>query len=255
MKELLLDKYGVDFDQVDDGFSLAKEAAHSCSRVLHTRDQTGAAIMSTLFERVEKNSKITCRLGHSAVDLITLSHHSKKLTDLYSPSTCVGAYVLNHQSGCVDIFFAKETILATGGLGEVFLHTTNPKEAKGDGVAMAFRAGARIMNMEYVQFHPTALYVPTERRFLISEALRGEGAELLSNSMSPFMEKYPSLRKLSAAQCGCKSYVSRNALWIYPTSMARYQSLKIEIGFRRDFLLFTNTAFRKGSTLQNNRCL
>jgi L-aspartate oxidase len=197
VKELLLDKYGVNFDQVDDGFSLAKEAAHSCSRVLHTRDQTGAAIMSTLFERVEKNSKITCRLGHSAVDLITLSHHSKKLTDLYSPSTCVGAYVLNHQSGCVDIFFAKETILATGGLGEVFLHTTNPKEAKGDGVAMAFRAGARIMNMEYVQFHPTALYVPTERRFLISEALRGEGAELLSNSMSPFMEKYHPLGSLA----------------------------------------------------------
>jgi L-aspartate oxidase len=90
----------------------------------------------------------------------------------------------------IETYLAKETILATGGLGEVFLHTTNPKEARGDGVAMAYRAGARIMNMEYVQFHPTALYVPFERRFLLSEALRGEGAEILTSNFQPFMHRY-----------------------------------------------------------------
>jgi L-aspartate oxidase len=122
--------------------------------------------------------------------LITLSHHSKSMTDIYLPSTCVGAYVMDNGNEQVEIVFAKETILATGGLGEVFLHTTNPRGARGDGVAMAYRAGARIMNMEYVQFHPTALFVPSERRFLLSEALRGEGAELLGCDFKPFMQSY-----------------------------------------------------------------
>jgi L-aspartate oxidase len=146
--------------------------------------------MDVLLAAVRATSNILFLPNRTAVDLITLSHHSKKLTDIYTPSTCVGAYVMDNARGKIEGIFARETVLATGGLGEVFLHTTNPKEARGDGVAMAFRAGARIMNMEYVQFHPTALYLPFERRFLLSEALRGEGAELLTADFKPFMHLY-----------------------------------------------------------------
>lgn len=191
VSELLLKKFPIQFDHKENGeLLLTKEAAHSRPRVLYHRDHTGSAIMQVLLERIMAHPNITFKPAHSAVDLITLSHHSKTKTDIYQPSTCVGAYVLDHKSEKVEVFFAKYTVLATGGLGEVFLHTTNPKEARGDGVAMAYRAGARIMNMEYVQFHPTAFYLPGHRRFLISEALRGEGADLLSWDLKPFMHKY-----------------------------------------------------------------
>jgi L-aspartate oxidase len=191
VRELLIDKYGVLFDRDPDGsLSFTEEAAHSTQRILYHRDQTGHAIMQALLQAVARSSNIAFKIGHTAIDLITLSHHSKKQMDIYAPTTCVGAYVMDNAQGDVNIYFAKETILATGGLGEVFLHTTNPKEARGDGVAMAFRAGARIMNMEYVQFHPTVFYHPFERRFLLSEALRGEGAELLSQDLKPFMHRY-----------------------------------------------------------------
>lgn len=191
VKELLIDKWGVSFDRNNDGsFAFTEEAAHSSPRILFSRDQTGKAIMQALFEKIRQSPHIRLKTGSSAVDLITLSHHSKQMTDIYKPSTCVGAYVMDNATETVNKVFAKETILATGGLGEVFLHTTNSKEARGDGVAMAYRAGARIMNMEYIQFHPTALYQSSERRFLLSEALRGEGAELLSSDFKPFMHRY-----------------------------------------------------------------
>jgi len=191
VEDLLIKKYSVAFDRDPCGLlSLTEEGAHSCARVIYSRDQTGRAIMSALFSKVQNHPLIIFKCAHTAVDLITLSHHSKIKTDIYLPSTCVGAYVLNHAKKEVEIFFARETILATGGVGEVYLHTTNPKESRGDGIAMAYRAGARIMNMEYVQFHPTAFYAPYERRFLLSEALRGEGAELLSYDFKPFMSQY-----------------------------------------------------------------
>jgi len=184
--KVLIEEAMIPFDRNGDGsLSLTEEGAHSKRRILHHKDQTGKAIMQGLLAQM-KNVEI--RNGSTAIDLITLSHHSKKMTDIYLPSTCVGAYVFNGQS--VDLIFARETILATGGLGEVFLHTSNPQEARGDGIAMAYRAGARIMNMEYVQFHPTTLYIPGERRFLLSEALRGEGAHLLNARFQPFMHKY-----------------------------------------------------------------
>ena len=189
VREFLLETVGVPFDRNRDGsLSLTEEGAHSTPRILHWKDQTGRAIMESLLNHVRQNRKIELRTSAIAVDLITLSHHSKRPADLYAPSTCVGAYVLNGNR--VERVFAKETILATGGLGEVFLHTTNPKEARGDGIAMAYRAGARIMNLEYVQFHPTTLYIPAERRFLLSEAMRGEGARLLDAQKEPFMERY-----------------------------------------------------------------
>jgi L-aspartate oxidase len=191
VKELLIEKYGIRFDRSEDNaLKMASEGAHSLARVIYHKDQTGKAIMNALFEAVGNSPRIDFRSNHTAVDLITLSHHSKNLTDIYAPSTCVGAYVMDNAGGSIQIFFAKETILATGGLGELFLHTTNPRQARGDGVAMAYRAGARIMNMEYVQFHPTAFYLPFERRFLLSEALRGEGAEILTSDFQPFMHRH-----------------------------------------------------------------
>jgi L-aspartate oxidase len=175
---------------------MTEEAAHSVPRILHHKDQTGQAIMAALLDRA-KQTNLELRPHSIAVDLITLSHHSKRPIDLYAPSTCVGAYVFNAQTKSVEILFAKETLLATGGLGEVFLHSTNPKEARGDGIAMAYRAGARIMNLEYVQFHPTTLHAPLERRFLLSEALRGEGARLLDAHYTPFMHKYHEKKDLA----------------------------------------------------------
>jgi L-aspartate oxidase len=173
---------------------LTEEAAHSVPRILHHKDQTGLAIMRSLFEELTRHPNIALHFG-VAVDLITLSHHSKNPTDIYAPPTCVGVYVFENNK--IKTVFAKETILATGGLGEVFLHTSNPKEARGDGIAMAFRAGARVMNLEYVQFHPTTLYVPAERRFLLSEALRGEGARLLDVRFQPFLHKYHEKKELA----------------------------------------------------------
>lgn len=185
VKEILIDEIEVPFDP-----HLTKEAAHSVFRILHHKDQTGKAIMHALFAKIQTMKNIEIKMGCTAVDLITLSHHSKKITDIYFPSTCVGAYLLDNKKREVEAYFAKETVLATGGLAEVFLHSTNPPTARGDGIAMAFRAGARIMNLEYVQFHPTTLYIPGEKRFLLSEALRGEGADLLDQDGKPFMQKY-----------------------------------------------------------------
>lgn len=159
---------------------LTKEGAHSIPRILFHEDQTGKVIMDSLVAKVSKKRNITVLYESSGVDLITLSHHSKNPTDIYKPPTCVGAYVLFHQTGEVRAIFAQETLLATGGVGECFLHTTNGKTARGDGIAMAYRAGVRIMNMEYVQFHPTTLYSVNEPRFLLSEALRGEGGQILT---------------------------------------------------------------------------
>jgi L-aspartate oxidase len=138
---------------------------------------------------VGREPNVTMLTGRTAIDLLTLSHHSLNPLDVYAPPTCVGAYVLDHAARHVELLMAKETILATGGLGRIFLHTTNPAGACGDGVAMAYRAGARCINMQFVQFHPTTLYHGSER-FLISESLRGEGARLVDAAGREFMVAY-----------------------------------------------------------------
>jgi L-aspartate oxidase len=210
VEKLLLEK--VPFDRLPDGsLSFTQEAAHSHRRILHHKDQTGIAIMQGL--------QVTDVEPRMAVDLITLSHHSKKSTDCYLPSTCVGAYVFDGKS--VELIFAKETILATGGLGEVFLHSTNPSSARGDGIAMAYRAGARIMNMEYIQFHPTTLYIGGERRFLLSEALRGEGARLLNARFQPFTEELAPRDVVSRAIFSEMLRSSSDHLWLDMTHKSR----------------------------------
>jgi L-aspartate oxidase len=191
LHEYLIDIAGVEFDRDEQGnLAYGREASHSTDRILHVGDATGRAIEERLIKTVQTRENVTLLTGHTAVDLITPSHHSRNPRDVYTPLSCVGAYIYDQDTGKVRCILARKTILATGGLGQIFLHTTNPRGARGDGLAMAYRAGARIVNAEYVQFHPTAFFHRDASRFLISEAVRGEGARLLNEAGEPFMERY-----------------------------------------------------------------
>ncbi len=191
VRDLLIKRYKVPFTlDPDDGLELTREAAHSTSRILHVNDATGRAIQETLIAALRQRDNIRLLTHHVAVDLLTPSHHSMDRLAIYQPLSCVGAYVFDTDEHVVRTVLAKVTILASGGLGQVFLHTTNPDGATGDGLAMAYRAGARIINAEYVQFHPTAFFHHGRAEFLISEALRGEGAHLLNSKGEPYMHRY-----------------------------------------------------------------
>jgi L-aspartate oxidase len=190
VRELLIDEVGVPFDRDQAGeLHYTAEAAHSVARIVHHRDATGRAIETAMVAALRRHSSVSIVTGRTAVDLLTLSHHSRNPLDVYAPPTCIGAYVFCQDTGQVETLLARQTILATGGLGRIYLHTTNPAGACGDGVAMAYRAGARCINMQFVQFHPTTLFHPGER-FLISEALRGEGARLVDGRGREFMTDY-----------------------------------------------------------------
>ena len=172
------------------------EGAHSRARVLYDADRTGKSIHKVALEYIQTLPNVTILTNHMAIDLLTFSHHSTVTTDIYKKPACFGAMVLNNDSGKVISMLSSKTILATGGIGQLFLHTTNPKEATGDGIAMAWRAGARCFNMHYIQFHPTALYHPSGR-FLISEALRGEGGKLINHKGEEFMQHYHKDKELA----------------------------------------------------------
>ena len=191
VRQLLIDKYQVPFS-VDEQNKLAftREAAHSTSRILHAEDATGKAIQEKLVEALAARPNIRVLTRHMAVDLLTPAHHSLDRTAIYGPLSCEGAYVFDEDAKRVHTILSKVTILASGGLGQIFLHTTNPDLATGDGLAMAYRAGARIINAEYVQFHPTTFFQRGRARFLVSESLRGEGARLLNIHGEPFMHRY-----------------------------------------------------------------
>jgi len=192
VRSLLIEERGIEFDGSARGSKphRTREAAHSRSRILHVQDATGKVIQETLVEAVRAQPNIALLTGHTAVDLLTPAHHSRNRLATYEPLSCVGAYVFDRKQKRVITILAKATILASGGLGQVFLHTTNPEGARGDGLAMAYRAGARIINAEYVQFHPTAFYHGHSARFLLTEALRGEGARLVNADGEAFMTKY-----------------------------------------------------------------
>ena len=193
LREILLEKLGLSFSETPaDQLEYIREAAHSTERILHVADATGKAIEEKLIEALTTCPNITLVSQHPAVDLLTPPHHSRDPLAIYDPLSCVGAYVFDQQEGRVITYLAKKTILASGGLGQIYLHTTNPPGARGAGLAMAYRAGARIINAEYVQFHPTAFYSRDAPRFLISEAVRGEGARLVGADGRPFMDKYDS---------------------------------------------------------------
>lgn len=167
-----------------DNFHLSKEGGHSHRRVAHAADATGRSVFESLSSQAMEHPNITFRINTVAVDLITTAKMGQ------SENRCVGAYVLNEISGEVTVYRARFVILATGGASKAYLYTSNPDGASGDGIAMAWRAGCRIANMEFNQFHPTCLYHPKAKSFLITEAIRGEGGQLKLPDGSRFMHKY-----------------------------------------------------------------
>ncbi len=192
VREVLMDTAGVSFDRTSDGRqSFGREGAHSRPRVLHVGDATGRAIVQALISVLRELPNVHLITQATAVDLITFPHHAHDPLTVYEPITCHGAYVFeqNHHR-TVRRYLAGATVLATGGLGRIYRHTSNPKGARGDGLAMAYRAGARVINAEYIQFHPTVLAIADGEGFLISEAVRGEGGRLLTPDGRPFMADY-----------------------------------------------------------------
>jgi L-aspartate oxidase len=183
---------GVDFTRDDNAaFHLTREGGHSHRRIIHAADATGQAVSTTLAAQAEARANITLMSGRVAVDLIT----NRKLS--LPGNRCVGAYVLNLDDNHVELIRARFTVIATGGASKAYRYTTNPDGASGDGIAMAWRAGCRVANMEFNQFHPTCLYHPHAKSFLISEALRGEGGHLKLPDGSRFMDRFDSRAELA----------------------------------------------------------
>ncbi len=190
LRELIA--YGTDFDRKADGtFDLVKEGGHSDKRILHYKDSTGNEIERALLAKVKSFKSVDFFTHYFAVDLITQHHLGEKVTKDTPNKQCYGVYVLNKKTKKVETFLGKTTLLATGGIGQVYQSTTNPTIATGDGIAMAYRAKGFVQGMEFIQFHPTALYNPGHKpSFLISEAVRGHGGILKNQDGSAFMERY-----------------------------------------------------------------
>lgn len=185
-------EWGVDFDKNADGaFDLHREGGHSEFRILHHADNTGYEIQQSLIKAVRANPNIDIYENHFAIEIITQHHLGRIVTRRTPDIDCYGAYVLDTATGAVDTFLAKVTVMATGGVGSVYTTTTNPLVATGDGIAMVYRAKGTVKDMEFIQFHPTALYHPGDRpSFLITEAMRGYGAVLRNLKGEEFMQKY-----------------------------------------------------------------
>ena len=197
IRELI--NWGVEFDKNKAGeFDLHREGGHSEFRILHHKDNTGAEIQSSLIEAVKRHPNITIYNHHFAIEILTQHHLGETVTRQTPNIACYGAYVLNLTTGLVDTFLSRVTLMATGGLGAIYRTTTNPLVATGDDIAMVYRAKGTVKDMEFVQFHPTALYHPgTRPSFLITEAMRGYGAVLRTRDGKEFMHKYD--KRLSLA--------------------------------------------------------
>jgi L-aspartate oxidase len=193
--EILIDKSHTDFAKDAEGELLfTKEAAHSRGRIIYKGDMTGKTIQVSLLNYLSDSKKfpnVTFLTSHTAIDLITPDHHGVDITQRYEENQVLGAYILDQQKNQVRKILSKVTVLATGGIGALYLHHSNAEGARGDGHAMAYRAGADVTNMEFIQFHPTTFYNrSSHRRFLVSEAVRGEGGKLINSKGERFMKKY-----------------------------------------------------------------
>ncbi len=191
---------GVNFSHINnsDNLELGMEGGHSRRRIVHTKDTTGNEVERALLERVEENRNITIYEDYMAIDLLTVSKLLRRgIIKSESKESCWGAYVLDVRNDEVITFQARVTVLAAGGVGKIYLYTSNPDIASGDGVAMGYRAGVKVSNMEFMQFHPTCLFHPLAKNFLISEAVRGEGGILINKKGEPFMDRYHPLKDLA----------------------------------------------------------
>jgi len=190
VKELI--EWGTHFDREESGrYALAKEGGHSEYRILHHKDNTGFEIQRALGKKVKNHPNITVLEDYFSIDLITQHHLGKLVKQSHDDIQCYGVYALNKHTKQIDTILAKTTMIATGGIGNIYQTTTNPTFSTGDGIAMAYRAKAKIENLEFVQFHPTSLYNPGEKpSFLITEAMRGAGAILVTRKGEKFMDKY-----------------------------------------------------------------
>jgi L-aspartate oxidase len=218
---ILIDRYHIPFDRDENGILCRSlEGGHSLPRIIHADDATGKAIENTLVNALSGNRRIHLLSNTTAIDLLTLSHHSRNRLSTYEPEQCVGAYLFDRTGQKVIRCIAKNTILATGGVGDIYARSTNPPGARGDGMAMAVRTHARIINAEYIQFHPTTFYHEKSPPFLISEAVRGAGARLVDSNGEPFMQRYePAWKDLAprdiVARCIVKEMFDRDVPHVY----------------------------------------
>ncbi|MBN2354922.1 L-aspartate oxidase [candidate division KSB1 bacterium] len=193
-----LSELGVQFTRTESGkLDLGREGGHRFNRIVHVKDYTGRDVERALLESVKQHKNISMYEHHTAVELITEHHVFSPRPASKTTLNCWGAYVLDSNNQTIDLFLSKATILASGGCGQVYLHTTNPEIATGDGIALCYRAGAKIANMEFMQFHPTTLHHPEANSFLISEAVRGFGGILITKNGDAFMEKYHPMKSLA----------------------------------------------------------
>jgi len=206
---------GVSFDKKEDGtYDLAKEGGHTEYRILHHKDKTGESIQMTLMERVRNEPNIEILEHHFAIEILTQHHLGEVVKRNYPDIKCFGAYVADLINQQVITLLSKVTIVATGGIGNVYLTTTNPEIATGDGVAMVYRAKGTIENMEFIQFHPTSLYDPEKKpSFLITEALRGYGAVLKNLSGERFMNRYDSRGSLAPRDIVARAIDNEMKIW------------------------------------------
>jgi L-aspartate oxidase len=191
VRDLLMNQAHIDFTHSDNGtMDTTGEGAHSVRRIIYSEDRTGQVIMEGLLNQITNHPHITYLENYMALDLITREHHSDDLMAIYKKPECLGAYFFNPSQNRTLKIEAKATVLATGGMGQIYRYTSNTEGSTGDGLSMAYRAGCHIINMEYTQFHPTTLFDKGQERFLISEAVRGEGGRLLNDKDEAFMKKY-----------------------------------------------------------------
>jgi len=235
VEKILIDELKIPFTRSSPDFlDYAQEAGHSRRRILHIKDMTGRTIEEKFIDTLKKYSNLTFLSNHTAVDLLTVPHHSKNPRAFYKESQCIGAYVLDNHSKKVKTIFASYTILATGGCGAVYLYSSNPKGAIGDGYAMAYRAGASLVNIEYIQFHPTSLFHRDAGGFLISETVRGEGARLKTKEGKTFMENYNKKKELAprdeVTRAIYEEMTNSNSSYVY-LDLASYAKVDIKKRF------------------------